>query len=85
MVVGLKETPSLFLYTIKIKWLTRERVGSLGFIFSLADAGEELKQYFASVFTKEKGMADSEISVGYINILGQFKIKKEVRLGLLKY
>lgn len=36
------------------------------------------------VFTKLKDMGDCEISLGKTNMFGQFKIKKEVVLGLLK-
>lgn len=32
--------------------------------------------YFAFVFTKDTVMEDSEISVGFTNMLGQFVMKK---------
>lgn len=40
-----------------------------------------LNKYFTPVFTKEKDMEDSEISVQNINMYRQFVIKKEVVLG----
>eukprot|EP00061_Rhincodon_typus_P011199 g36044.t1 len=40
-------------------------------------------EHFASVFTQEKDVEGSEISVKHAIILGHFKIKKEVVLGLL--
>eukprot|EP00061_Rhincodon_typus_P010512 g34857.t1 len=48
------------------------------------DVGEILNEYFASVFSQEKDMEDSEICVEHANMLGHLEIVKEVMLGLLK-
>eukprot|EP00061_Rhincodon_typus_P010093 g34117.t1 len=48
------------------------------------DVSEILNEYFASVFTKEKDMEDSEICVEHANMLAHFEFRKEVLFGLLK-
>eukprot|EP00061_Rhincodon_typus_P012132 g37677.t1 len=67
-----------------------EKVGSLkdnggNLCLEGKDVGEILNEYFAMVFTQDKGMKDSEICVEHANMLGHFEIKKEVVLGLLKH
>eukprot|EP00061_Rhincodon_typus_P012919 g38973.t1 len=69
--------------------ITRDKVGPLkdkggNLCLEAEDVGKILNKYFASVFTQEKDMEDSEISVEHTNMLGRFEIKKEIVLGLLK-
>eukprot|EP00061_Rhincodon_typus_P011433 g36429.t1 len=84
-----KENPKTFYRYIKNKRTTREKVGPRkdkgGNLYLEAEnVGEILNEYFASVFTQEKDMVDSENSVEHANMLGQFEIKKEVVLDFLK-
>eukprot|EP00061_Rhincodon_typus_P006066 g26304.t1 len=48
------------------------------------DVDEMLNEYFASVFTQEKDMEDSEIYAEHANMLRHSVIKKEVVLSFLK-
>lgn len=62
---------------IKNKWITSEKVGPLkekegNLCLESAGVDKVLNAYFASAFTKENDMEESEINVRYTNMLGQF-------------
>eukprot|EP00061_Rhincodon_typus_P005637 g25399.t1 len=84
-----KENPKAFHRYIKNRRITREKVGPLkdkegNLCLDAENVGKILNENFASVFTQEKDMEDSEICEEHANMLGHFEIKKEVVLDLLK-
>eukprot|EP00061_Rhincodon_typus_P008863 g31857.t1 len=84
-----KENPKAFYRYIKNKRVTKEKVGPLkdkggNLYLEAEDMGKILNENFASVFTQEKDMEYSEISVERANMLGHFVIKKQVVLDLLR-
>eukprot|EP00061_Rhincodon_typus_P013145 g39329.t1 len=89
LVSKVKENPTAFYIYIKNKRITWEKVEPLkdkggNLCLEAEDVGEILNEYFVSVFTQEKDMEDIEISMEHANMPGQFEIKKEVVLHLLK-
>lgn len=83
-----KKSLEAFDIYIKIKRITSVTVGLLknkgmNLCLEPGDVGDVLNQYFASVFIKEKVVADSQISVENINMQDQFEIKKGKTLGFL--
>lgn len=85
--VRLKNTPN-FMRTLKTR-LTKEKIEQLkeyggNLCLGSEDVGKVLNKSLSFVFSKEKDMEGSEIHVWSTNMLGQFEIKKQVVIGILK-